>query len=161
KLTKIIIDLDNKVTELVPADPKDDKKGWVFSKPAGLEKRKADSGKLQTDVLSTVNGPQVQRWVSLKPSSDELAKWGLKADAPTTGKVTLTVKADGKEKDLYLLLGKQTDKKEYYARRSDLDSIFLISAAEVDRLKQPLLDLKVFEFTPSDVKAVKLAGWPR
>src|SRR5206468_10131719 len=96
--------------------------------------------------------------------------------------VTLTVKIDAKErkeskegkkgtkdqkkdqpqeKDVYLLLGKQTDKKEYYARRSDLDSIFLISAAEVDRLKQPLLDLKVFEFTPSDVKVVKLTGWPR
>src|SRR5205807_9870144 len=107
--------------------------------------------------------PQVQRWVSLKPSSDELSRWGLKTDAPASGKIALTVKADGKEKEktVYLLLGKQTDKKEYYAKRSDLDAIFLISAVEVDRLKQPLLDLKVFDFTPSDVKAVKLTGWPR
>src|SRR5439155_17874385 len=43
KLSKIVIDVDSKVIELVPADPKDDKKGWVFSKPADLEKRKADS----------------------------------------------------------------------------------------------------------------------
>ncbi|MBI1915769.1 MAG: DUF4340 domain-containing protein [Planctomycetes bacterium] len=161
KLTKIVIDVDSKLTELIPADPKDDKKGWVFSKPADLKGRKADSGSVNIQVLSTVNGPQVQRWMSLKPSPDDLARWGLKADAPATGKLTLTVKADGKDKDVYLLLGKQTDKKEYYAKRSDLDSIFLISAAEVDRLKQPLLDLKVFEFTPSDVKAVKLTGWPR
>src|SRR5262249_34205729 len=41
------------------------------------------------------------------------------------------------------------------------ESVFLIEAAEVDRLKQPLLDLRVFEFTPADVKAVKLSGWPR
>jgi len=160
-LTKIVVDLDNKVTELVPADPKDDKKGWIFKKPAELKDRKADSGSVNIQVLGMVNGLKVQRWVSLKPSPEELSNWGLKADAPASGKVTLTVKTGGKEKDVYLLLGKQTDKKEYYARRSDLESIFLIDAAEVDRLKQPLLDLKVFEFTPADVKVVKLTGWPR
>jgi hypothetical protein len=160
-LTKIVVDLDNKVTELVPADPKDDKKGWIFKKPAELKDRKADSGSVHIQVLGTVNDLKVQRWVSLKPSAEELSNWGLKPNAPASGKVTLTVKDGSKEKDVFLLLGKQTDKKEYYAKRSDLESIFLIDAAEVDRLKQPLLDMKVFEFKPADVKAIKLKGWPR
>src|SRR5262249_29389889 len=160
-LTKIVINIDNKTPELVPADPKDDKKGWVFNKPTELKGRKADAGRVNIQVLSTINGLRVERWMSLKPSTDDLTRWGLKADAPVSGKVTLTAKVDGKEKEFSLLLGKLTDKKEYYARRSDLDSVFLVNETGIARLKESLLDLQVFEFTPADVKAIKLTGWPR
>jgi Domain of unknown function (DUF4340) len=157
-LTRVVVDLGGKVTEVARKDPKNPSSGWVFKKPSDLAGRKADTNKVRNQFYYGMNVLHVGRWMSLEPSDADLARWGLKAPS---GKVTVTASIDGKEKEVSLLLGKQTDQKDYYARRSDLDSVFTLSQAQVDSFKEPLIEMQVLDFKTADVKSVKLTGWPR
>lgn len=158
-VARVTLELDGKVTELVHKDPKDKNSPWVFDKPSDLKGRKADTEAVN-NLFTTVNDLRIVRWKSLKATDPELSRWGLKSP---TNRVTFTPEGSDKKLEKSLLIGNPIDDKKtvYYARQSDRDSIFLVSKAEVDKLKTPLLDLTVFDFKAGDVKAVKLSGWPR
>ncbi len=159
-VTKLVRELDGAVTEVARKGPKSTTSDWVFNKPADLAGRKADRNDVSNLIHADLNGIKIERWVALAP--EDLSKWGLKSPSD---KLTLTVRPEGKDakdREVSLLIGKATDdKKGFYAKKSDHDAVFVVSQADVERLKKPLLDLTVLDVQPSQVKAVKLTGWYR
>ena len=155
-LRKITLDLNGKVTEVAR---KDASSPWLYDKPSDLKGRKADKDLVQTLFDTAINNVPIRGWQALKPKDSQLTDWGLK---PPLSKATVSYVKDGKTQEKSLLIGKETpDKEGYYARQSDSERVFTIAKGEIERLRQPLLDLTVFDFTASQAKKIKLTIKPK
>jgi len=158
-INKVTLELDGKQTLIERQKPDDAASDWVFKKPTEWDGRRVDAGVLSDKVFRPLSELRVKKWEALKPNAEQVARWGLKA---VTTKVVLDMKVDGKAKEASLLVGNMTDDKNgYYAKKGDDERVFTIDKAVVEDMTAPMLDLKVFTFSPSAVKTLKLTGWPR
>ncbi len=155
-LLKLTADLDGKTT--VAEKTKPEASDWMLKLPPEWAGRKADEQAVN-GVVFGLNELEIARWEALKPTQDQLGRWGLRSPS---SKITLVRKGEKSDVEVSLLIGGPTDdKKGYYAKKSDREEVFSIDKSKVERLKEPLLDLQVLKFPSDTVKAIKLTGWPR
>ncbi len=133
-------------TTLVARTP--DKKGWRIEKPGPSPADKAAVDSLLFDLKSA----RIKEFV--KFAQDDLNIFGL--DNPRK-EITLDF---GKDKTASIKLGNSTsDKKQYFASRSDDGVIFVVDADSVDKIfrsYQELLHKKLLSFKTQDVQRILL-----
>jgi hypothetical protein len=134
-------------------------KPWKIEKPEDLAGRTADANQVRF-LLGNLNRMRATKLIAEKPSDAQLDKeYGLKTPQ-TRAVVTVTRPGQKPEKFEYDFGKELEDKLSVYGRQSGRDLVFAVDKSFLAPLQNnELLDLGVFNFDVSKVKAVKLTGW--